>query len=190
MPIILENLWQAFKLFGRAFVIEPSIWWVLAPIFVLWLALQIYFGAHEKEALGWNTALANGISLSWICIEAFRALFMTKPDDLVWRAPLVGLIFVYGILILAGAFFHILPKKQIRRVCGPTTVYFLAILATLWGHSLLAISIWLLLDLFLLYIILRLFFLLMRKFVPEAEPPQFLPEAVAEAKNNHKVVDK
>lgn len=184
MPLILENLWQAFKVFGRAFIIEPSIWWVLAPIFVLWIALQIYFGAHEREALGWNTALANGISLSWVCIEAFRALFVSRLDDLALRFIFVGIIFIYGIIVLAAAFIHVLPKGQIRRICGPTTVYFLAMLATLWGHNLLPIQGWLLLDLLLLYIVLRLFFLLVRKFIPESEPAQSLTEAVAEAKNN------
>jgi len=61
---MLSEIWSALKEIFSNIANEPSILWYIAPIGVLWFILEIYFGIYEKEKLGWNTALANGIMVS------------------------------------------------------------------------------------------------------------------------------
>ena len=44
----MNEVLEGFKLIGLAFVKEPSVWWFLAPVFLLWIGMEIYFGQYKK----------------------------------------------------------------------------------------------------------------------------------------------
>jgi len=145
---------------------QPGIWWFLAPVFILWIVMEIYFGEYKKEKLGWNSILANGISLSWINIASFRVLFLENASsvtDFYLRLLILVILFLYGIFVIYIAFTHKLSHNIGSWLAGPTTVYFLSTMSVLWGQGHLEINQWILIDFIILYIIIYFIFYLIKK---------------------------
>ena len=109
--------------------------WVLIPLFIMWIVLEIYFAKYKHEELGWNTALANGITLSWLTLEGLRSLFSTKPDDFLFRLIASLLILLYAIIIVYFSFTHKISPKWNFALAEPTPVYFLGVFSVMWGFG-------------------------------------------------------
>ncbi|MBD3282628.1 MAG: hypothetical protein GF387_03435 [Candidatus Portnoybacteria bacterium] len=159
----MEQIIQAFKTIGHAFVQEPSIWWFLAPIFILWLGMEIYFGQYKKESLGWNSILANSISFAWINIASFRLIFMEGVEEFTPRILILGIFLIYSLALIFIAFFHKFSTKVGKILAGPTQIYFLSTLSILWGQGVLAITEWIVIDLLIAFIIIKILFKLLRR---------------------------
>lgn len=162
---MFSQIVYGFQLIGQSLVKEPSIWWFLTPIFILWIVMEIYFGQYKKERIGWNSILANGISFSWINIASFRVLFLENSlaIDFGLRAVILGLFFLYGMFIIYIAFTHKLPQRIGYWLAGPTTIYFLSTVSILWGQGILEINNWVLIDFIILYFAISLIFWLIKK---------------------------
>jgi len=167
--IIAASMWEALKAILASPFKEWSLWWLLAPIFILWILMELYFGKFKKEKLGWNTSLANGISLSWIGVESMRFLFSTKPDPFWFRFIIISLIILYGIIVFFLAFSHKISGNITYLLASPTPVYYLSTITILWGHGSLIMTWWVLLDLLILYWVLLGLFILIKKFIPESQ---------------------
>jgi len=162
---MLNQIIEGFQLIGQSLTKDPSIWWFLAPIFILWIVMEIYLGQYKKEKLGWNSILANGISFSWINIASFRVLFLENSEavDFTLRTIILILFFLYGIFVVYLAFSHKIPQKIGSLLAGPTTIYFLSTVSVLWGQGVLEISKWIFIDLIILYFVIYLIFWLIKK---------------------------
>lgn len=162
--IIFINLLEAFREIFRATISDLSIWWLLAPILLLWISLEIYLGEYSREGLGWNTTFANGLSLAWVTIESFRYLFSDTLLTTFWlRFLILIIILTYAIFVILTSFYHRFRIKTMSYLAGPSPVYFLALITILWGHGLLDISAWVLLALFILFWLIAGIFALLRK---------------------------
>jgi hypothetical protein len=175
MATIPEIMWISFKEIIASPFKDWSIWWYLAPVIVLWFVLEIYFGKYKQERLGWNTALGNGITLTWINIEAMRFLFSEKPSPFWLRFFLILLIMLYGLFVVYISFSHRFSSKSTYAFASPSAIYFLAAVTTLWGHGVLTLSFWVVVDLLLLFLALLLFFVVLRKMLPEAKRAEEAP---------------
>ncbi|NQV09431.1 hypothetical protein HQ529_06275 [Candidatus Woesearchaeota archaeon] len=167
--VIGIGMWEALKAILASPFKDWSIWWLLAPVFILWIFMELYFGKFKKEKLGWNTSLANGISLSWIGVESMRFLFSNKPDPFWLRFIVISLIILYGLVIFFLAFNHKVPGKIEYLLASPTPVYYLSAVTVLWGFGVLILTWWVLLDLILLFGVFLGLFTLLKKAMPEAE---------------------
>ncbi|MFH2013768.1 MAG: hypothetical protein ABIJ17_02250 [Patescibacteria group bacterium] len=162
---MITEIINGFKLIGQAFIKEPGIWWFLIPVFLLWLGMEIYFGQYKKDRLGWNSILANGISFAWINIAAFRVLFMNDIDvNDFWARFIILFIFAfYSLFVIYIGFFHKLSQKTGSFLAGPTQIYFLSVVSILWGQGLLVINKFVFLCLLIAYIVLAIFFWIIRR---------------------------
>lgn len=161
----MDQIIDGFQLIGRSLVKDPSIWWFLAPVFILWIVMEVYFGQYKKEKMGWNSILANGISFSWINIASFRVLFLENSGavDFYLRIVLLTLFFLYGVFIIYTAFTHKMCQKTCSWLAGPTTIYFLSTVSILWGQGVLEITKWVLIDFIILYFVIHLIFWLIKR---------------------------
>ena len=168
--VFWSSLWLAFKEIIRAPFVDSSIWWVLAPVILFWFVLEIYFTKHKGEELGWNTALGNGISLTWITVTLMKYLFEASFANFKWGAfILVLLIMLYGFFIAYISFKHLFTSKTTFILASPTPIYYLAGIAILWAYGTLVITWYIILDLILIYLVIVGVLELVKKFVPEAE---------------------
>jgi len=161
----MEQLIEGFKLIGQSLITDVNVWWFLAPVFILWIVMEVYLGQYKKEKLGWNSILANGISFSWINIASFRVLFLENSEavDFTVRTIMLAVFFAYGLFIVYIAFRHKIPQKIGSWLAGPTTIYFLSTVSVLWGQGVLEITKWILIDFIILYLIIHFIFWIIKK---------------------------
>ena len=161
----MNPLVEGFKLIGQSLVKDINIWWFLAPVFILWIVMEVYLGQYKKEKIGWNSILANGISFSWINIASFQVLFLENSSsvDFTLRTVILAVFFIYGLFIVYIAFRHKIPQQICSWMAGPTTIYFLSTISVLWGQGVLEINRWVLTDFIILYFIIHLIFWLIKK---------------------------
>ncbi len=169
MADILVNILDGFKEIFAAPFRDFSIWWLLTPVILFWLVLEFYFGMYKGEKLGWNTALGNGLNLFWIVVISLKAVF-TKGLDLFSIDKLIVLLFiaVYSAFIISVSFTHKLKEKLFFLLASPTIIYYLSAIAILWIHGLINISFWVIIDLIMLYIIILIVEIILRKLMPTA----------------------
>jgi len=146
-----------------------EILWILIPLFILWTVLEIYFAKHKTEELGWNTALANGITLGWLTLEGMRGLWKLKPDFFWFRFIANMVILSYAAVLMYGSFTHKLSQRWNFILASPTPVYFLGVSSVLWGFGAMEITRYVLLDLLILFIVLNIFLFIFRRVIKEAD---------------------
>jgi len=166
-----SGLWSGLVEMASAPFRDASIWWYLFPMLTLWFILEIYFGQHKKEDLGWNTALANGFSLVWMNIEAMRMLFAYSPDLFWLRLFFITSIFGYGCWLIYISFSHKYNPALTFKLASPTPIYYLSIISVLWGHGLLNINWWVLIDLVLVFWVVYGLIYLLHRFMPDRDEP-------------------
>ncbi|MFC1704765.1 hypothetical protein ACFLZ6_00370 [Nanoarchaeota archaeon] len=174
---VWNNVLDGFNQIVASFTTDSSLWWFLAPVILLWIMLEVYFGKYKREKLGWNTSLGNAITLTWITIESMRFLFDTQPTDFWFRFGVIIAILLYALMIVYFAFSHRLSANITYNLASPSPIYFLSMVTILWGHGVLVITWWVLLDLVILYLVLVFGFWIIKKITPESlrdfgeEPP-------------------
>lgn len=135
---------------------DLSVLWQITPIILMWLVLEVYFGKWDEE-LGWNSGLANALTLFWIIISTLQSLF-GKNGTFAWPIFLVLLAaLLYAISLMIIVFRHAVRDKYAFLITHPILIYSLCILVVLWANRLLELS-WAV-ALAILFLVL-LFFLL------------------------------
>lgn len=166
---IYDNILVGFQHIFSAPSRDLSILWILTPIILFWLFLEIYFGRFKHEKLGWNSAMGNGLSIFWIVIISFRILFADKPNYFtVGKFIFMIMIGIYAISIIYISFNHRMRKKIPFLIASPTVVYYLSAVAILWINNLIEMSRWVIIDLVILYILILIFEAILKKLIPEA----------------------
>ncbi len=88
------NILNGFKeIFSSPFK-DLSIWWLLAPIILFWIILEIYFSRYKTEKLGWNSTLGYGLNMFWIGIISLRTLFANDFELFTWGKILFSVLYL------------------------------------------------------------------------------------------------
>jgi len=178
MATVWANILDGFvEIFSAPFR-DSSIWWVLTPIILFWLVLEVYFGMYKGEKLGWNTALGNGLNLFWVVVISLKALF-TKNLELfsIDKLMAVIVIAVYSGFIISVSFTHKLKENIFFLFASPTTIYYLSGITILWIHGLINITLWVIIDLIIFYTVLMIFEIIMRKLISPASKDSGMEDA-------------
>jgi len=169
MADIWTNVLNGFKEIFSAPLRDLSILWLLVPIISFWLVMEIYFGRYKEEKLGWNSALGYGLSMFWIVVISFKTMF-ENSFELFSIDKLLFVIFVaiYSGFIIFISFTHRLKEKIFFLFTSPTLVYYLFGIALLWINGLLNITLWVIVDLVIFYMLILIFELILKKIIPSA----------------------
>ena len=148
---------------------DLSVFWLIAPVMLLWIVMEFYFDTHKKEKLGWNTALGNGVSMFWITIGLMKYIFSEGMTNFAWTKFLAVIaILLYAVFIAVISFQHYFSAGITYALASPTAVYYLSVVAVLWGYGSLSLTAWVLLDLVLLLGFVFLIERIIRHFVKES----------------------
>ncbi|MBU0536640.1 MAG: hypothetical protein KKE20_06750 [Nanoarchaeota archaeon] len=166
MAFYNEMLSGAWDILKSPFVDLSALWFIL-PLIILWLILEIYFDLHSDEELGWNTALGNSITMFWMAIQLMRFLFTGKMEHFGWlKITFVIILFSYSIFLAYISFTHKVDKDITFHLASPTTVYYWSGIVALWVYGSLAVTLWIFIDIILLFLILLFIVSLSRKYGP------------------------
>jgi len=158
-PIVADKFIDAFRDIGNALTTDLGVWWFLAPIFVLWIATEVYFGEHKREKWGFSSSLATAISFTWINIVSLRFIFLelniqTLADVGNERFFIAVGFLVYGLFLIYLSFRHTFSEKVLAWIAGPTPIYFLSFVSVIWGQGLLQVSPYVAGDFLLMYVVI------------------------------------
>ena len=158
LPPIADNFVDGFSQIGNAFVADLGVWWFLAPLFILWVATEVYFGENKREKWGFSSSLASAVSFTWINVISLRFIFLelniqTLADVGHERFFIAVGFLVYGLFLIYLAFRHTFSEKVLAWIAGPTPIYFLSIVSVLWGQDLLRVSPYVAGDFLLIYLV-------------------------------------
>ena len=169
MATLAANMFLGLKEIWAAFIFDLSILWILSPIFIIWIFLEVYFGMFKSEKLGWNNVLGNGISLMWIGVDAMRYIFSAARIGDFWlRFVIFGIMILYAFFIIYISFTRRLGEFLTYALGSTTPIYFLSFVAVLWSYGQLQIDKWVFLDLSAIFIFLLLVFFIFRRLVPQS----------------------
>ena len=165
----LDAMLEGFGHIFSAPFTEFSVLWLIIPLFLLWLVLEVYFDIHRGEKLGWNTALGNGITLFWITADVMRALFERSPADFWARFGITMAVLLYAIMIIYFSFTHKISEKWDYPLSSPTPIYFIAGVTILWGYGVLKVDGIVALDILILFFAVLLLKQILRWIIPSKE---------------------
>ncbi len=142
--------------------------WLLAPVIIIWLMLEVYFAMHKSEKLGWNTALGNGFVLIWVTLTILRELFAGSIEGKTGKIIIMVIFSIYGAIVCFLAFTHKAVEKVSFLLASPYLIYFLSMYLILWGYDLLDVNIYIILDIIIIFFVLLIFKAIFSHFVPES----------------------
>lgn len=144
---------------------DLTIWWVLAPIFILWFVMEIYSGQYKNESVNWNTMLTSGVSLSWINILSIKSLVSMDLDYYYPVFIFLAIVFIYGAFLFYISFTHRIKYKIVLYLSNPTHIYFLSIVSVLFGYGLLDFNMFIVVNLVLLFVFMICVFYFIKKYL-------------------------
>lgn len=115
--------------------LHKNLLWIIAPLFITLILIQLYFGRYKNEELGWNTAFSNSISLLWVTTTLFRFLYEQNNSDFMGviflnknKIVLILILALWAIISVILQFYHVLPKKLDFLIYSSIPVYVTSIL--------------------------------------------------------------
>ncbi len=165
--------------------------WAIAPLAITLLLVQIYFGRHKQEELGWESAYGNSIVLIFVVVDLIRHLIQRYGFDAViqsgneafYKLIIVAVIFTIAIILFFIDFFHSISKKISFFLSSSLFIVFVAYLAIVSVYSDITFDRHTLITAILFFIVLYIFFNIFRWLVPPSpEAERYLEERHAQHK--------
>lgn len=116
-PLLIERV----MIFVREPIDNPEILPNVLPLVMGLVVMELYFGKHKKESLGWNTAVGNAV----LWISTGISLYMTASLGEIQQYLVYGLIGI-GFFVLYMDFFHKWPSTVAFVVSSAATIYTIA----------------------------------------------------------------
>lgn len=153
---------------------EPSLLWQITPVILLWVILVFYFATHKEEKLGWNTSLANGISLFWVVLSGMQYIFSNNKQFFTWtKFSIFIFILIYASFIIYTTFKHLFSARIAYAVASHNIVYYLSVLALIYAYDMIYLSLSMFIAIFLIFGFILLIELILKKILPEMKEDDF-----------------
>lgn len=168
ISFFFEQLIINFKSILKGIKLDTSLFWMIIPLLSIWLVLEIYFSRYKKEELGWNSSLANAISLIWVILPALRNIIVR--DLPLNRYVLIIISIIYAIFIIYLSFTHSISSKIVYKLSDPSPIYFLGIIIVLWSYiPTLPWNIYIIIDLVFIFTFISILFKVINMLIPSSD---------------------
>ena len=160
-------------------LIHKEMLWILLPLLVTLLIMEIYFGRYKREELGWNSAVSNSLVLFFVGMNLASFLYANnllvglrniQPEfiDIAIKKTLITLVIVLeSIFLVTLDFFHLVPKSVAFGVSSETMMNYVGILSIILVYSNAAIDLITVPAILLIFIVFVLFFWTIRFIEPK-----------------------
>lgn len=116
-----QALTEVAEMFALAPVRHPEIVPTVLPIVAGAIVIELYFGKHKNEELGWNTSVGNAVIWITTGVTLYMTETLTTPEMYATGA-LIGL----GLLVGYMDFFHKWSSTTAFMISSSGVVYTLA----------------------------------------------------------------
>ncbi len=105
-----------FQLFSEPFF-NSNLAWIIIPLIMLLVIMEIYWSSYKYEDVGWDTITANSLVLVFISMDLFRLLsnegklnFLSAGTYAFSATMLVLFILLFGAVMMIMNLFRLWPK--------------------------------------------------------------------------------
>ncbi|MBU2497085.1 MAG: hypothetical protein KJ767_03445 [Nanoarchaeota archaeon] len=109
---------------------------ILTPLIIVLLVIELYFGRYKYEKLGWNTAVGNSLALVFVGMNLLNFLYVN--GDIFGRDAKTLLAFIVcieALFLLFVNFFHIFPREAAFGISSPLILNFIGIASIIMVYS-------------------------------------------------------
>ncbi|HLC72498.1 MAG TPA: hypothetical protein VJH37_02865 [Candidatus Nanoarchaeia archaeon] len=178
----LQSSWTYFHDFVWPRIIEivttpihhKQALWLIVPLLISTLLMQLYFGRNKDEELGWNTAYANSIALIYISVNLLKIIYdqygygfwQHLTPELTPKLFFIGIIMLQALLLAFLDLFHSLPKRFSFFIGSLPSVFAIALVTIVVVHTDIPIDRFTLIAALCLFVVSVVFFGIFRWIVP------------------------
>ena len=142
--------------------------WIIIPLIIAMILIEVYFGRYKLQELGLNTAYGNSLVLIFVSFDLMRFLY---ANDLVvpitfQSAVTFGLVFI-ALFLITSTFFHVFPKEFIFNLETPAPINSVAYVVVVLVYSKVPLDIYTAISGVLLAVLIYLIIKLTWFFMPE-----------------------
>ncbi|MBW3017508.1 hypothetical protein KY316_03975 [Candidatus Woesearchaeota archaeon] len=117
--------------------------WIVAPLAVSIILMQLYFGRNPTEKLGWNTAFGNSIAIIFVSVNLLQYMYRTFGPAVFTvefasnniKVLIAFILLGIGFLGMFLDFFHWLPEKLAFFIMSAIPVNLTAYMAIVLVYS-------------------------------------------------------
>ncbi len=180
---VQDYLYPRFLEMVRVPLDQKEVIWALAPLVITLLLIQMYFGRHRHEELGWESAYGNSIVLIFVTVDLMRHIIsrygyeaiLVVGGEAFYKSVIVGGVLLVAISLFFIDFFHSISKRISFFLSSTLVIVFFAFLATISVYSHIPFDRHTAVTVVLLFVVLYLFFKIFRSIVPPSpEAEEFL----------------
>lgn len=169
---------QRFIELVSAPITNSNMMWIVTPLLVSLIVMQLYFGMYRKEKLSWDSATGNALALAFVAADLLRHLFRTIPGLTIWsliidhfpKFILISLVAFASLWLMIGDFFHLLPEKIAMTISSSLPINLMAYVCITVIYSNLAIDLNMIIAAIMLFISLWIIFRIIWFFEPISLP--------------------
>lgn len=157
--------------FAKPFQIREMTW-IVIPVILTIVVMELYYASHKNERVGWNTATANSLVLIFVAMDLLRFLsersaFTLSPNKIGFAATLLVLfVLIEGILLVIVNFKHKLPEFLAFKVSSQLSINLTAYMIIVIVYANLQLTISTVLAMMAFFVLINFLFLLLRTFYP------------------------
>lgn len=162
---------ERFSALIRAPFINPEMLWIVLPLLLTLILVELYFGSHKDEGLGWNTALSNSLVLIFVSLNLMQHIYQIEGN--LFRTAfgagfyIALFVFVLGILLFLADFFHWMPEKLAFVISAHLPVNITAYTAIVLVYNNVPLDLMTFLAWFLIILVLGVFFFFVKLAIPD-----------------------
>jgi len=172
-------------------ITTPDLMWIVVPLVIATILMQLYFGRHINEELGWSSAFGNNIVIIFVSVNLLQRIYGSNNiafDGIIEHIQNPKLIFVIGISLISLIqlvlnYFHAMPKKLSFFVNSSVPNNLIAYSAIIFVYTSIPIDFISLFAVFFIFIIFLLIFEIEKKITPKSDTAiQFIRNKKKKAK--------
>lgn len=113
----------------------PEMFWILVPLVVTVVLMEMYFTRYPREELGYHATLENTVFLLFVAVDLIRYLIVKHDGLVIIKVILIAFIVFYSIILAIFDFFHKLPRNVAFKTSSKTIIGFTAYICIILVYS-------------------------------------------------------
>ncbi len=134
LELFWEDLFHTFIEFLYAPLIFKDMLWILIPVLLAILLMEIYFYRYPREGIGHHKSLENTIFLLFISIDLIR--YVVTQQNVPALKSILVLSYLFGVIVISLMdFFHKLSTSLIFKMSSKSIVTFISYVLIILVYS-------------------------------------------------------
>lgn len=139
MPLIAIELYERFLEILLAPYYFRDMLWMIVPIILTTLLMELYFGRYKYEEMGWSSVFGNSLVLIFVSIDLVRHIYNLDGwqglNVITPQTVLVVAVIFEGILLTLTGFYHLLPRGFAFELSSHLPINFIAYISVVLIYS-------------------------------------------------------